>query len=244
MASVTKSDLGSVIDLLHDLASDTSGEIFPRPVIARLADLLDAENTGYCDLFATRDWQGYYIRTLSEPDWFGEVLFQWHHQDPITCGFTRFSTSPRPIAASDVLSRRAAARLDLYQHTLRPFGFADTAKLFLPAAPGEARFFFFDRRRWGLSDRDRELLVLLRPHFVIHRKRWSPPSCALDALTSREREVLEALADGDTNAQIARKLWISHHTVRSHVEHIFEKLDVKTRTEAAARVRAAPPHSS
>ena len=243
MAGVTKSDLRSVIDLLHDLASETSGEIFPRSVIVRLADLLDAGNAGYCDLLATRNWGGYYIRTLPEPDWFAEVLSQWYHQDAITSGFTRFPNGPDPVAASDVLSRRAVAHLDLYQHTLRPFGFSDTVKFFLPAAPGEARFFFFDRRRWGLSDRDRELLVLLRPHLVIHRKRWRPLSRALDALTSREREVLEALADGDTNAQIAKKLWISRHTVRSHVEHIFEKLDVRTRTEAAARVRAAPPTS-
>ena len=240
MAGVTKSDLRSVIDLLHDLASESSSEIFPRSVIGRLADLLDAENTGYCDLSASRGWEGYYVRTLPEPEWFGEVLFRWHHQDPITCGFTRFSTSPRPVAASDVLSARAAARLDLYQHTLRPFGFADTAKLFLPAVPGNACFFFFDRRRWGLSDRDRELLALLRPHFVLHRRRWKPLSRTLDALTSREREVLDALADGHTNAQIAEKLWISRHTVRSHIEHIFEKLNVKTRTEAAAHVRAAP----
>jgi DNA-binding CsgD family transcriptional regulator len=242
VARLANADLRSVIEMLHDLAADCSGEIFPRPVIDRLADLLDAENTGYCDLLATRNWEGYYIRTLAEPDWFGEVLYQWHHQDPITFGFTRFSNSPGPVAASDVLSRRAVARLELYQHTLRPFGFADTAKLFLPAAPGEARFFFFDRRRWGLSDRDRELLVLLRPHLEIHRRRWRALSRALDSLTSRECEVLEALANGDTNAQIANKLWISHHTVRKHVEHIFEKLNVKTRTEAAARVRAAPPH--
>lgn len=221
--------------MLHDLAADRSEEIFPRPLIERLADLLDAENSGYCDLSATRGWEGYYIRTLAEPDWFGEVLYRWHHQDPITCGFTRFSTSPEPVAASDVLSRRAAAQLDLYQHTLMPFGFADTAKLFLPAAPGEARFFFFDRRQWGLSDRDRELLALLRPHLVIHRERWRPRSRALDALTSREREVLEALADGETNAQIAKRLWISPFTVRAHLEHIFGKLGVATRTEAAAR---------
>jgi len=44
VAGVTKSDLRSVIDLLHDLASETSSEIFPRSVIGRLADLLDAEN--------------------------------------------------------------------------------------------------------------------------------------------------------------------------------------------------------
>lgn len=232
---MTKADLRGVIDVLRDLAADRSRDIFPRPVVDRLGDLLDAANAGYCDL-RTGDWDGYYVRTLPEPDWFGEVLFRWHHQDAITC--TRFANSSEPVAVSDVISRAAVDRRELYQHTLRPFGFTDSIKLFLPAAPGEARFFFFDRRRWGLRDRDRELLVLLRPHLVAHREKWRGANRALDSLTSREREILEAMADGHTNAQIAEKLWISRHTVRSHVEHIFEKLQVKTRTEAAAQLSA------
>lgn len=235
MAGVTKADLRGVIDVLRDLATETSGDIFPRPVVDRLGELLDAANAGYCDL-GTADWDGYYIRTLPEPDWYGKVLFRWHHQDAISC--KRFANSSEPIAVSDVISRVAADRRELYQHTLRPFGFTDSMKLFLPAGPGEARFFFFDRRRWRLRDRDRELLVLLRPHLVAHRERWRGANRTLDSLTAREREVLEAIAAGDTNAQIAEKLWISRHTVRSHVEHIFEKLQVKTRTEAAAQLSA------
>jgi DNA-binding CsgD family transcriptional regulator len=62
-------------------------------------------------------------------------------------------------------------------------------------------------------------------------------------LTTREAEVLGWIARGKTNGQIARLLFISSHTVRKHVENIFEKLDVRTRTAAAAAAYAAGhPH--
>jgi DNA-binding CsgD family transcriptional regulator len=55
-------------------------------------------------------------------------------------------------------------------------------------------------------------------------------------LTAREREVLCWLAAGKTNAQIALILGMSTRTVQKHLEHIFVKLGVETRTAAIARV--------
>lgn len=52
-------------------------------------------------------------------------------------------------------------------------------------------------------------------------------------LTKREREVLALVASGITNKEISDKLFISHHTVKSHVVHIFNKLGVNDRTQAA-----------
>jgi DNA-binding CsgD family transcriptional regulator len=54
-----------------------------------------------------------------------------------------------------------------------------------------------------------------------------------DHLSPRELEVLELLAHGATNAQIAARFVISEQTVKSHVKHILKKLDVGNRTEAA-----------
>jgi DNA-binding NarL/FixJ family response regulator len=54
-------------------------------------------------------------------------------------------------------------------------------------------------------------------------------------LTPRELEVLGAIGEGLTNKAIARKLGISLHTVKFHVESLFRKLDARTRTEALAR---------
>ncbi|MBI9088796.1 MAG: hypothetical protein JEZ12_06240 [Desulfobacterium sp.] len=52
-------------------------------------------------------------------------------------------------------------------------------------------------------------------------------------LTPREVEVLELVATGDTNTEISKKLFISPHTVKSHIIHIFNKLGVNDRTQAA-----------
>ncbi|MGW6281062.1 helix-turn-helix transcriptional regulator [Kribbella sp. NPDC055071] len=57
------------------------------------------------------------------------------------------------------------------------------------------------------------------------------------ALTSRETEVLALLAEGRTNRQLARELYISEKTVSVHVSNILAKLGVRSRTEAAAVAR-------
>jgi DNA-binding CsgD family transcriptional regulator len=54
-------------------------------------------------------------------------------------------------------------------------------------------------------------------------------------LTPREREVLALVARGNTNAEIARLLWLAPSTVGKHLENIYAKLGVKTRTAAVAR---------
>jgi DNA-binding NarL/FixJ family response regulator len=55
-----------------------------------------------------------------------------------------------------------------------------------------------------------------------------------EMLTGREREILQLLADGMSNADVAKKLFISQETVKSHVRHILAKLEADTRTHAVA----------
>jgi pimeloyl-ACP methyl ester carboxylesterase/DNA-binding CsgD family transcriptional regulator len=58
-------------------------------------------------------------------------------------------------------------------------------------------------------------------------------------LTEREREILELVAQGIDNAQIARRLYISPKTVRNHITSIFRKLNVTTRAQAIVAARVA-----
>jgi RNA polymerase sigma factor (sigma-70 family) len=62
----------------------------------------------------------------------------------------------------------------------------------------------------------------------------APSDSALSELTDRERDVLELLAKGHTNRQIADQLGITANTVKKHVDHILQKLQVSTRAAAVA----------
>jgi LuxR family transcriptional regulator, maltose regulon positive regulatory protein len=64
------------------------------------------------------------------------------------------------------------------------------------------------------------------------------------SLTEREREVLRYLARSATNREIARSLFITEATVKVHVRHIFEKLNVRSRTEAALRAVMDPNYAT
>jgi len=61
--------------------------------------------------------------------------------------------------------------------------------------------------------------------------RPTPPR-ELDELTSREREIFRLIADGLSNAEIGRELHISETTVKTHVTHVFQKLNVRDRVQA------------
>jgi DNA-binding CsgD family transcriptional regulator len=71
-----------------------------------------------------------------------------------------------------------------------------------------------------------------------------PESEVRGLLTPRELEVLVAIADGHTNKAIARRLNISLHTVKFHVESVFRKLGARTRTEAVARASERRRHET
>jgi DNA-binding NarL/FixJ family response regulator len=69
-------------------------------------------------------------------------------------------------------------------------------------------------------------------------------AASLDALSAREREVLDLVAQGLSNAAIAQRLRLSDHTVKRHVANILLKLDLPTRAAAAGLVghqRPVPP---
>jgi len=91
----------------------------------------------------------------------------------------------------------------------------------------------------GIDFTDHEVLLLrlLRPHLAeLHQRRQRELS-GQPELTPRQWEILRRVASGASNAQIARVLGLSQATVRKHLENVFVRLQVASRTEAVDRVR-------
>jgi DNA-binding NarL/FixJ family response regulator len=61
----------------------------------------------------------------------------------------------------------------------------------------------------------------------------APRSEEAHSLTRREQEILRLVAEGHTNAQLARMLWVTEQTVKFHLSNIYRKLNVANRTEAS-----------
>lgn len=104
----------------------------------------------------------------------------------------------------------------------------------LPADPGAAEL---DAALRAVA----QGLIVRSPGAVRSRETRTPGFSAVQEaeartlLTPRETQILDAIADGLTNKAIARRLGISLHTVKFHVESVFRKLGASTRTEAVAR---------
>jgi DNA-binding NarL/FixJ family response regulator len=109
-----------------------------------------------------------------------------------------------------------------------------------------------------------DLTLAIRQIFersIFLAKDWPLPDPAGEAasegtswmLTPREREILQLVAEGYSNAQLARMLWVSGETIKFHLSNIYQKIEVTNRTEAsrwahlhgvALTERSSPPRSA
>jgi DNA-binding response OmpR family regulator len=76
--------------------------------------------------------------------------------------------------------------------------------------------------------------LVARVRTLLRRAGGAAVSPARSSLTAREFEVLNLLADGLSQSDIAARLFISSKTVATHIEHILEKLEVRSRAQAVA----------
>ena len=165
------------------------------------------------------------------------------HWDCQACSYPERTGDLRSVVKpSDFYSARQWHSTGMYSQILRPQGYEHNLQLCLPDAAGlsaeperTVRLYLFRGPRPEFSERDRALLVLLRPHlhqaYLDAERRRRP----VPQLTPRQNDLLRLVAAGHTNTQIARRLGISEGTVRTHLENIYEKLQVSNRTAAITR---------
>jgi DNA-binding CsgD family transcriptional regulator len=166
-----------------------------------------------------------------------------HYWDSQFCSYPERTGDLRSVlTVADFYSVRQWHSTGMYRDCIRPQGLEHHLMVALPGPPeptaGPGRFTRLYLHRGpgpDFSERDRALLVLLRPHLHqayldAERRRHPVPQ-----LTPRQNDLLRLVAAGHTNTQIARRLGISEATVRTHLENIYERLQVSSRTAAVTR---------
>jgi DNA-binding CsgD family transcriptional regulator len=241
--SINARDAASLLQIVHDGCLDTGNDPLPRSVLLELARLIPSDAcVGYQEADVA---SGFRVVELVEvigtpPSPATEDAFQrlgW--QNPMHCGL--HAAEQGVLRLSDLLTRRQRMKLEYNALVWRPHGIDDALRIWMPSPRGRARSVYLERSGSNYTDRERTLFALIRPH--LSRMRFNAESRrqmnGISGLTPREAEVLGLVALGNTNAEIAAALFISPQTVRKHLENIFEKLNVRTRTAAAAFVRSA-----
>jgi DNA-binding CsgD family transcriptional regulator len=177
----------------------------------------------------------------------GAQLLQQHlHEHPVLA-YVRASGDGRARRISDFLSDRQFRSLGLYHDFYRRRGVDHQATIMVSAPGGGLIAVALNRQRHDFSSEDLELFDLLRIHvgqaaaialLTQPGPATSPDSEASPLLTPRQARILQLVADGQSDRGIARILGISTRTVQAHLQHTYRVLDVTSRTEAVARLRA------
>ena len=245
MNRIDARDAASLLEIVHDGAGDAGSDPFPRSVLMDLARLIPSDAcVGYQEADVARNFRVVELVEVigTPPSPKTERAFHtlgW--QNPMHCRLHAHGDGV--LRLSDLLTRRQRMKLEYNDAVWRPHGIDDALRVWLPAPRGRARSVYLERSGRNYSDRDRMLLTLLRPH--LGRMRINAESRrrldGTSGLTRREAEVLGWVARGRTNVEVGAALFISPLTVRKHLEHIFEKLGVRSRTAAAAYARLALP---
>jgi DNA-binding CsgD family transcriptional regulator len=241
--TVSEKDLRILLGIVGDDRSDLPEAGLPSSMLTDLVDQIRCDALAFFAMDSSRKAIPFSQDVLPQDDGGDERLFWDHYWACDPCCYPDRSGDLRSvIKVSDFYSERQWHSTGMYCDLARRWGLEHELLLFLPAGPGAAagpgrtvRLIFYREPGPDFSERDRALLELLRPHlhqaYLDEERRRS----AMPQLTPRQWELLRQVAAGHTNAQIARRLGVSEGTVRIHLQNIYGKLRVSSRTAAVTR---------
>jgi DNA-binding CsgD family transcriptional regulator len=241
VSTLSEQDLRRMLDVVSPDAAASDGPELPEQVLRGLAELIPCSAVSFHVMDPPRrqvlcgqelDLRPFPAVDEAEAD----ALFWEAYADCLACSQPELLRGPG-VASQwlDYYTEREYRRLRMADYTAL-WGIWHELVICLPSYHGLTRRLMLVRDAGDppFSERDRLLLTLLRPHLSEVRDRVEAERRTLPALTPRQVELLRRLARGDTNRQLARDLGLSEATVRKHLENIYTRLHVHSRTEALA----------
>jgi DNA-binding CsgD family transcriptional regulator len=246
-------DLRRLAGIVSERRDDIPAAGVPLSLLSDLAGQISCDSLSF-EGFDSRREVGWCWNEIPAPDNTrnglpGRVHWQ-HYWDCQPCSYPDRTGDLRTvIKITDFYSARQWHSTGMYSDVYRPKGYEHELMLTFPAGPGRTspgpgrtlRMFFFRGPGSDFSEADRALLTLLRPH--LHQAYLDAESrrAPVPQLTPRQWQLIHLLAAGHTNAQIARRLGIAEGTVRTHLENIYRRLRVSSRSAAITRAFSFKP---
>jgi DNA-binding CsgD family transcriptional regulator len=320
-------DFRAMFDFLAEAEAVEGPVAFTEPLVESLRQLIGSDTAEFDEMDRAERRFGLTAAAIDEPEEVEGLPSFWEirHDHPLCRMHDEQPTLREPVKLSDFFTPRQLRSTRIYADWYGPSGISDELEVTLSPSRHFTRTLVFDRNGGSFSEREREILAILRPHLValcaraVERRRldatltaaasaataviafnrdghidlatadaetlvghyfdgplevtlpstlWDwvgndpgepfwletdrgrlvvefagpstlllrehEPDLGVETLTAREREVLGLVGQGRRNAEIAAVLWVTESTVRKHLEHVFEKLGVRNRTEAAA----------
>lgn len=249
MERLGQRDLEASLSYLRGLYARRDPEDLKRHVLGTISGMVESELTTYneLDLRTSENVWGWEPVPPSIAD-LTDIFSTYMNENPCVAYFRRTGDG-RATKISDFLTQRELRKLGYYNEYLRKVRLEYRMSIVIAKPPHSVIALALGRGGKDFSERDRLMLDLLRPHLaqahdnvaaLTHPNRTkveilARESLELLGLTAREAEILHGIARGKTNEQIATNLYVSPLTVKTHLQHVYRKLGVRSRTEALAR---------
>ena len=231
--------LRHAVRLIESLTDLDSPDDFAGRALPGLARLIGCDSLSYTVVGAEPGQVSLtrYPNGTSAPG--GTAAFAAYvHEHPLV-NYHRETGDARPVMISDFLSCRDFHRLDLYNEYFRGIPVEYQIAFRLPTTSPEVIGIALNRVQRDFTEYERDLLSAIHYPLATALQRARQRECARQAtmgaladLTDQEARILRLAAHGRTNNAIAHALDISPRTVAKHLEHIYRKLDVNSRTSA------------
>ncbi|MEI8408563.1 MULTISPECIES: helix-turn-helix transcriptional regulator [unclassified Kribbella] len=236
--TVTERDLRRMFDVIDRGRQAGPDEVFPRELMRALAELIPADDVTFqVSRPLDREFVASEEVTDDEVDlgagW-EDLFWRSYWADDVCSRPQRTGDYESVWKVSDYLSTRELARSPVGEW-FRMNGVRHEIAVPFPATGAEdRRLMLFRGPGPDFTERERLLLRMLRPHFIEVHRDLERRRAGVPDLTSRQLELLRLVAEGHSNTQIARRLFVAEGTVRKHLENIYERLGVTSRTAAVA----------
>jgi DNA-binding CsgD family transcriptional regulator len=243
--TVSERDLRTLLGIVSGDRGDRGDlppEGLPLSLLAELKDQIPCDELEFygCDAGRQTEFFSQLIPAggvVPQSDIPDMQVFWKHYWDSIACSYPDRTDDVRSVTKlSDFYSARQWHSTGMYSENFGPQGVEHEMMLCLPAGHRRTiRLILWRGPGPDFSERDRAVLTLLRPHldqaYLDAEQRRDP----VPQLTPRHWDLLKLVAAGHTNTQIARRLGISEGTVGTHLENIYTRLNVSSRTAAVTR---------